>query len=112
MRINTATTRLVRSMLSFDHVDWIGLGLANVDPSRVLPAGQSVLELGLACHNPDDPAHEDDPREELAEMAQDAIAWRRAYCLREKTFGLRTRVDDRENARWNVHELVSLRAVP
>ncbi|MFI1801052.1 hypothetical protein ACH427_27365 [Streptomyces sp. NPDC020379] len=130
MRINTATTRLVRSMLSFDHVDWIGLGLAIVNPSRVLPTGQSVLELGLACHNPDDPAHEADPHEELAEMAQDAIAWGRAYCLREKTFGLRTlieffcasdngwfgtpswgrivdrfttAVDDRENAHWHVH---------
>ena len=43
MRINTATTRLVRSMLSFDHVDWIGLGLAIANPSRVLPTGQSVL---------------------------------------------------------------------
>lgn len=69
MRINTATTRLVRSMLSFDHVDWIGLGLAIVNPSRVLPTGQCVLELGLACHNPDDPAHEVDPRVELGRMA-------------------------------------------
>ncbi|MFD8376885.1 hypothetical protein ACFV2Z_40110, partial [Streptomyces sp. NPDC059688] len=81
MRINTATTRLVRSMLSFNHVDWIGLGLAIVNPSRVLPTGQSVLELGLACHNPDDPAHEVDPRVELAGMAQVAISWGRRYCL-------------------------------
>ncbi|MEV6057317.1 hypothetical protein [Streptomyces sp. NPDC052107] len=130
MRINAATTRLVRSMLSFDHVDWIGLGLAIVNPSRVLPTGQSVLELGLACHNPDDPAHEDDPRVELAEMAQVAISWGRRYCLSEKEFGLRTlveslcafdngwfgapswgrivdrfltAVDDRENAHWRIH---------
>lgn len=129
MRINTATTRLVRSMLSFDHVDWIGLGLAIVNPSRVLPTGQSVLELGLACHNPDDPAHEVDPREELAEMAQVAISWGRRHCLHEKEFGLRTliesfcasdngwfgapswgrivdrfltAVDDRENAHWRM----------
>ncbi|MEU6212800.1 hypothetical protein ABZ891_23235 [Streptomyces sp. NPDC047023] len=130
MRINAATTRVVRSMLSFDHVNWIGLGLAIINPSRALPTGQSVLELGLACHNPDDPAHEADPREELAEMAQDAIAWGRAHCLREKEFGLRTlieffcasdngwfgtpswgrivdrfatAVDDRENAHWRMH---------
>ncbi|MDW4900301.1 hypothetical protein RB625_17970 [Streptomyces californicus] len=130
MRINAATTRIVRSMLSFDHVDWIAVGLAIVDPSRVLPTGQSVLELGLACHNPDDPAHSADPREDLAEMAQDAIAWGRTYRLREKEFGLRTlieffcafdngwfgspswgrivdrflkAVDDRENAHWRLH---------
>ncbi|MFB7949557.1 hypothetical protein ACFC6L_32140 [Kitasatospora phosalacinea] len=130
MRINTATTRIVRSMLSFDHVDWIAVGLAIVDPSRVLPTGQSVLELGLACHNPDDPAHEVDPREDLAEMAQVAISWGRRYRLHEKEFGLRTlieslsafdngwfgapswgrivdrfltAVDDRENAHWRIH---------
>nr|WP_202523955.1 hypothetical protein [Kitasatospora sp. SID7827] len=130
MRINVATTRLVRSMLSFDHVDWIAVGLAVVDPSRVLPTGQSVLELGLACHNADDPAHQVDPREELAEMAQVAISWGRTYRLHEKEFGLRTLIeffcaydngwfgapswgrvvdrfltaaDDRENAHWSVH---------
>ncbi|MER5747126.1 hypothetical protein ABT097_28140 [Streptomyces sp. NPDC002225] len=130
MRINAATTRIVRSMLSFDHVDWIGLGLAIVNPTRVLPTGQSVLELGLACHNPDDPAHEADPREDLAEMAQGAIGWGRACRLREKEFGLRTliesfcafdngwfgapgwervaarfltAVDDRENVHWRMH---------
>lgn len=93
MRINAATTRLVRSMLSFDHVDWVAVGLAVVDPSRVLPTGQSVLDLGLACHNPDDPAHEDDPRDDLAEMAQDAIGWGRAYRLHEQEFGLRTLIE-------------------
>ncbi|MFJ8046050.1 hypothetical protein ACIRBX_36610 [Kitasatospora sp. NPDC096147] len=130
MRINVATTRLVRSMLSFDHVDWIAVGLAIVNPSRVLPTGQSVLELGLACHNTDDPAHEVDPREELAEMTQAAISWGRRYRLHEKEFGLRTlieffcasdngwfgapswgrivdrflkAVDDRENAHWRLH---------
>lgn len=130
MRINAATTRIVRSMLTFDHVDWIAVGLAIVNPSRVLPTGQSVLELGLACHNPDDPAHDVDPREELAEMAQGAIGWGRTYRLREKEFGLRTlieffcafdngwfgapswgrivdrfltAVDDRENAHWHMH---------
>ncbi|XVQ09532.1 hypothetical protein ACQP1W_44575 [Spirillospora sp. CA-255316] len=130
MRINAATTRLVRSMLSFDHVDWVAVGLAMVNPSRVLPTGQSVLELGLACHNPDDPAHEDDPRDDLAEMAQDAIGWGRAYRLHEQEFGLRTlieffcafdngwfgapswgrivdrfvaAVDDREHGHWRVH---------
>jgi hypothetical protein len=130
MRINAATTRLVRSMLSFDHVDWVAVGLAIVNPSRVLPTGQSVLELGLACHNPDDLAHEDDPREDLAEMAQDAIGWGRAYRFHEREFGLRTliesfcafdngwfgapgwgrivdrfvaAVDDREHAHWREH---------
>ncbi|WP_432127793.1 hypothetical protein [Streptomyces sp. bgisy082] len=130
MRINAATTRIVRSMLSFDHVNWIAVGLAIVNPSRVLPTGQSVLELGLACHNPDDPAHEVDPREDLAEMAQGAIDWGRTYLLHEKEFGLRTlieffcafdngwfgapswgrivdrfltAVDDRENAHWRMH---------
>ncbi|MFJ9508266.1 hypothetical protein ACIRPZ_31320 [Streptomyces anulatus] len=130
MRINAATTRTVRSMLSFDHVNWIAVGLVIVNPSRVLPTGQSVLELGLACHNPDDPAHEVDPREELAEMAQVAISWGRRCCLHEKEFGLRTliesfcvsdngcfgdpswgrivdrfltAVDDRENAHWRMH---------
>jgi len=130
MRINAATTRLVRSMLSFGHVDWVAVGLAVVNPSRVLPTRQSVLELGLACHNPDDPAHEDDPRDDLAEMAQDAIGWGRAYRLHEQEFGLRTlierfcasdngwfgapswgrivdrfvaAVDDQEHGHWRVH---------
>ncbi|MFG2698017.1 hypothetical protein [Kitasatospora sp. NPDC048407] len=130
MRINAATTRIVRSMLSFDHVDWIAVGLAIVNPSRVLPTGQSVLEIGLTCHNPDDPAHEADPREDLAEMAQGAVSWGRRYRLHEKEFGLRTlieslsafdngwfgapswgrivdrfltAVDDRENAHWRIH---------
>ncbi|MFE7404841.1 hypothetical protein [Isoptericola sp. NPDC057559] len=130
MRINAATTRLVRSMLSFDHIDWVAVGLAIVNPSRGLPTGQSVLELGLACHNPDDPVHEDDPRDDVAEMAQDAIAWGRACRLHEHEFGLRTVIeclcafdngwfgapawgrivdrfvaaaDDREHVHWRAH---------
>ncbi|WP_426593823.1 hypothetical protein ACPPVS_18860 [Cellulomonas sp. McL0617] len=93
MRINAATTRLVRAMLSLDHVDWVAMGLAIVNPSRVLPTGQSVLELGLACHNPDDPAHDNDPCDDLAEMAQKAIGWGRAYRLHERELGVRTLIE-------------------
>lgn len=95
MRINSATTRLVRSMLSFERVDWVALGLAVVNPARVLPTGLTVLDTGLACHNPADLAHSDDPREDLASMAANVIQWGRTQRILEPEFGLRTLVRSR-----------------
>jgi hypothetical protein len=95
MRINSATTRMVRSMLSFERVDWVALALAVVNPARVLPTGLTVLDTGRACHNPADPAHSDDPQEDLASMAADAVQWGRTQRVLEREFDLRTLVRSR-----------------
>ena len=95
MRINSATTRLVRSRLSFERVDWVALGLAVVNPARLLPTGLTVLETGLACHDPADPVHSDDPREDLASMAAAAVQWGRTQRILEREFDLRILVRSR-----------------